>query len=61
MMDIITPASESYEIQNVDGELHAISVILEVLNRHVMTSDKAAAIRCVEYVLERLRITEESK
>jgi hypothetical protein len=53
----MTPASESYEIQNVDGELHAISVILEALNRHVITSDKAASIRCVEYVLERLRIS----
>jgi hypothetical protein len=50
-------ASESYEIRNEDGELHAISVILEALNRHVITSDKAASIRCVEYVLERLQIT----
>jgi hypothetical protein len=60
-MDIITPASECYEINNKDGELHAISVILEALSRHVITSDKAAAIRCVEYVLERLLITDESK
>jgi hypothetical protein len=56
-MNIVTPASESYEIQNVDGELHAISVILEALNRHVITTDRAASIRCVEYVLERLRIS----
>jgi hypothetical protein len=56
-MDIIIPASESYKIKNEDGELHAISVILEALNRHVITSDKAASIRCVEYVLERLRIS----
>jgi hypothetical protein len=56
-MDIFTPVSESYEIKNEDGELHAISVILEALNRHVIKSDKAASIRCVEYVLERLRIS----
>jgi hypothetical protein len=66
----MTPASESYEIKNEDVELHAISVILEVLNRHVIISyndgpqceenimlSDAAAIRCVNYVLERLHRT----
>jgi hypothetical protein len=60
-------ASESYEIKNEDKELHAISVILESLDRHVIISDNdgpqceeniilshVAAIRCVNYVLQRL-------
>jgi hypothetical protein len=63
-------ASESYEIKNEDKEIHAISVIMEVLMRHVITYDNGvpqceeiimqrnyAAVRCVNYVLDRLHKT----
>ena len=60
------PLIEIYEICTSDGEIHAISVMLEALKRHVDKSHEnpsseeniiegqRAMVRCVKYVLERV-------
>ena len=62
-------ATESYEVRADDGELHAISTIIEVLSRHVDTSKstpnskenidrgRKAMLRCLEYVADRVNDT----
>jgi hypothetical protein len=60
------PVTESYEINTGDSELHAISVMLEALKRHVDRSQDnpnceeniieghKAMIRCARYILEKV-------
>jgi len=63
---MIEPVQESYEVKTDDKELHAISVMLEALKRHVDRSKdnpnceqniidgQKAMIRCARYVLEKV-------
>ncbi len=56
---------EIYEIRNSDPELHAIDVMMQVLERHIsrdgenpntdqnIIQGRAAMIRCAKYVLDR--------
>ena len=61
------PVTDSYRINTEDKQMHAIEVILTVLDRHVAANPKDPScdeyvldchndmIRCVEYVLSRLK------
>ena len=63
---MIKPVQESDEVKTDDKELHAISVMLEALKRHVDRSNDnpnceqniieghKAMIRCARYVLEKV-------
>ena len=60
------PVQEFYEVKTDDKELHAISVMLEALKRHVdrskdspncdqnITEGHKSMIRCARYVLEKV-------
>ena len=61
------PVTESYEIKTEDNELHAISVMLECLSRHLSNKGKDCAtsdeyeqhlklkqLRVTQYVLDRV-------
>jgi hypothetical protein len=61
------PVGESYEVLTEDPELHAISVMLRALDRHVdrrgwennseenIRIGHLAMLRCVTYVMERIQ------